>query len=478
MLAGIAFSPHAANLIRPLDYALGSEINVEIITMYFTRLVLGVQLVLAGVQLPGRYLQTEWKSLALLLGPGMVMMWLCSSLLIWALVPNISILQAFAIAACVTPTDPVLSNSIVKGKFADKNVPRPLQRIIVAESGANDGLGYPFLFIALYVLKFTGMGGEGTTGGAGKAIGMWFYETWGYTILLSILYGAVVGWISMKSLHWAEEKNDWFRLETLDDSLQPTVDMLLNLAIFMWFGAVCPWDLFAHNDIIPIYRLVALGVLILLLRRLPVVLAMHRYIRQVEHFSQAAFLGFFGPIGVGAIFYLSICREFLLEEVLVDGEPREDAQRTADAAYIVVWFLVICSIVVHGLSVPVGKAGYYVPRTISSALSTTSTLDREQRDLPIPLQSPGSGHNITTVFRNPRTSRSRDTNAPPPQTIFRLGRSVIHPNSATSDSPQTPGEPDRPVHILGEDGHLSETLHSTCPSGQSSCLQVGEVMTA
>jgi sodium/hydrogen antiporter len=206
MLAGIAFSPHAANFIRPLDYALGSEVNVEIITMYFTRLVLGVQLVLAGVQLPGRYLQTEWKSLALLLGPGMVMMWLCSSLLIWALVPNISALQAFAIGACVTPTDPVLSNSIVKGKFADKNVPRPLQRIIVAESGANDGLGYPFLFIALYLLKFTGMGGEGTTGGAGKAIGMWFYETWCYTILLSILYGIVVGWVSMKLLHWAEEK--------------------------------------------------------------------------------------------------------------------------------------------------------------------------------------------------------------------------------------------------------------------------------
>lgn len=28
--------------------------------------------------------------------------------------------------------------------------------------------------------------------------------------------------------------SDWFRLETLDDSLQPTIDMLLNLSIFMW----------------------------------------------------------------------------------------------------------------------------------------------------------------------------------------------------------------------------------------------------
>ena len=61
----------------------------------------------------------------------------------------------------MTPTDPVLSNSIVKGKFADKNVPKDLQKIIVAESGANDGLGYPFLFVALYFVKYTGHGGLG-----------------------------------------------------------------------------------------------------------------------------------------------------------------------------------------------------------------------------------------------------------------------------------------------------------------------------
>jgi NhaP-type Na+/H+ or K+/H+ antiporter len=204
MLAGIAFSPHGANFIRPMDYALGSETNLEAITMYFTRLVLGVQLVLAGVQLPGRYLQTEWKSLLLLLGPGMAIMWISSGLLVWGLVPKISLVEALAIGACVTPTDPVLSNSIVKGKFADKNVPRPLQRIIVAESGANDGLGYPFLFIALYLLKYTQ--GPGFSGGAGKAIALWVYETLVYEILLSTVYGIVVGWLSMKLLHWAEEK--------------------------------------------------------------------------------------------------------------------------------------------------------------------------------------------------------------------------------------------------------------------------------
>lgn len=131
----------------------------------------------------------------------------------------------------------------------------------------------------------------------------------------------------------------------MDDSLQPTIDMLLNLAIFVWFGAVCPWAQFAHNDIVPIYRLVVLGILILLFRRLPIVFAMHKYIHQIEQISQALFVGFFGPIGVGAIFYLSVCRQFLLEEMIVDGEVRADAARTAEVTYIVVWFLVICSIV-------------------------------------------------------------------------------------------------------------------------------------
>ena len=309
LLAGVTFSPHATNFVRPLEYTAGSQADLNSVTLYFSRLVLGVQLVLAGVQLPSRYLKTEWKSLALLLGPIMASMWLVSSLLIWGLVPKLPFLHALAIAACITPTDPVLSNSIVKGKFADKNVPKDLQKIIVAESGANDGLGYPFLFIALYLIQYTGDGGLGQSGGAGKAIGLWFYETWGYVIFLSVIYGATVGWIAKELLHWAEEKkfvdresflvfaitlalfiigtcgmigsddvlacfvagnaftwDDWFRLETLDDSLQPTIDMLLNLSIFVWFGAVCPWSLFLHNEIIPIYRLVALGILILLLR--------------------------------------------------------------------------------------------------------------------------------------------------------------------------------------------------------------------
>ncbi|KAF2219300.1 Cation/H+ exchanger, partial [Elsinoe ampelina] len=412
LIAGFIFGPHATNWIRPDEYAIHDPLTLETITLYFTRLVLGVQLVLAGVQLPSRYLKLEWRSLSLLLGPGMCAMWICTSLLVWGLVPNINIIQALAVGACVTPTDPVLSNTIVKGKFADKNIPRELQRIIVAESGANDGLGYPFLFLPLYLLKYY-YGPDATDGGAGKAIGLWFSETWCYVILLSVAYGAVVGWLAKELLHLAEERkyvdresflvfaialalfivgtcgllgtddvlacfiagnaftwDDWFRLETLDDSLQPTIDMLLNVSIFIWFGAVAPWHLISHSPYVPIYRLLPLGLLVLLLRRLPIVLAMHKHIHQISSWTHAMFVGFFGPIGVSAVFYLYIAREFLHDLTLPNGSQREDAHHLAEILTVVVWFLALASIVVHGVSIPLGKLGLQLPRTISAAISS------------------------------------------------------------------------------------------------------------
>lgn len=138
--------------------------------------------------------------------------------------------------------------------------------------------------------------------------------------------------------------SDWFRLETMDDTFQPTIDMLLNVSVFIWFGAVCPWYEFVHNPVIPIYRLIPLGILVLLLRRPPIVFAMHKKIHQIEEPRQALYVGFFGPIGVSAIFYLYISVEFL-NRITVDGEVRPDAAFLKEVMNIVIWFLVICSIV-------------------------------------------------------------------------------------------------------------------------------------
>jgi sodium/hydrogen antiporter len=488
----VAFSPPAANFIRPLEYA-GSEENLHQITLYFSRLVLGVQLVLAGVQLPSRYLKKQWKPLSLLIGPIMAAMWLTTSLLVWALVPNMEFLHALVVGSCVTPTDPVLSNVIVNGKFADHNVPKELQRIIIAESGANDGLGYPFLFFALYLIKYTGPASDPVDGGAAKAMGMWFGETLGYTILLSVVYGAVVGWLAKEALHWAESRkyvdresflvfaislalfitgtcgmigsddvlacfiagnvftwDDWFRLETLDDSLQPTIDMLLNVTVFLWYGAVCPWDRFLHNDVIPLYRLVPLGLLVLLLRRLPWVLAIHKWIPQIEEPRQALFVGFFGPVGVSAIFYLYVTLEYIRDNLEIHSEIRADVLHLGEDVEVIVWFIAICSIVgsyhqlaqnlltkeiswqvCHGLSIPLGKLGFYLPRTLSRASSNDEPV------LPFMI---GSRVSTAIFHRRQPTNQTPSGNTTPrdeagvaaSRNIYRIGGTLIPAQSSQS----------------------------------------------
>lgn len=263
----------------------------------------------------------------------------------------------------------------------------------------------------------------------------------------------------------------------MDDSLQPTIDMLLNLSVFMWFGAVCPWSSFLHNDVIPIHRLIFLGILILLLRRLPIVFAMHKWIQQIELVSQAAFVGFFGPIGVGAIFYLSVSLEYL-RNIKVDGENPEDVKQVMETIQLVVWFLVICSIVrlpqnhiniyvadskqvVHGLSVPVGKAGYNLPRTISNAISTSTHEEQE----PIPISNIPHTHSTATPLSmddgssyrsRKREFRYRSETPHPPH--FRIGGSVI----ADRPAPEQPGvggvdEPDRSVNLIVHQTRSGET---------------------
>lgn len=566
-MAGVAFSPSAANFIRPLEYA-GSQANLDAATLYFSRLVLGVQLVLAGVQLPSRYLQHHWRPLTWLLLPIMTIMWLSTSLLIWGLVtPRLPFLHALVIGSCATPTDPILSNVIVKGRFADQNVPLELQRIIIAESGANDGLGYPFLFLALYLIQYIGFAATPEFpvpgGGAGKAIGLWFGETLGYTILLSIVYGALVGYIAKELLHWAEERkfvdresflvfaislalfivgtcgligsddvlacfiagnvftwDDWFRLETKDDSLQPTIDMLLNVTIFMWYGAVCPWSSFLHGPV-PLSRLIALGILMLLLRRLPWIMAIHKYIPQIQDWHQGIFVGFFGPVGVSAIFYLYITLDFLEKlspASLVDGTDnpaklRPDVATLGETTTSVVWFLSIVSIVVHGLSVPLGKLGFYLPRTLSRALPSSPSsaslgnsdgvlADRRARNgLSLPAfrigsrvntlsiqpggdgdasegaratqqsgilsnddqaQQDGSGADTALDKKIPVSSSPR-LDSPGTRQIYRIGGSIIRETPADSSGSSSPNR--RPAYENTESsGNESGNNHSNSPS--------------
>ena len=95
--------------------------------------------------------------------------WVVCAGLIYALIPPLNFVSSLAIAACLTPTDPILAAAVVGGKFAEKHVPGHLRHLLYAESGCNDGAAFPFLFIALYFILETD---------DRVAIEKWFYITW------------------------------------------------------------------------------------------------------------------------------------------------------------------------------------------------------------------------------------------------------------------------------------------------------------
>ncbi|SJX62025.1 related to Na+/H+-exchanging protein [Sporisorium reilianum f. sp. reilianum] len=400
---GIIVGPYVLNWVDPISWGNTEETNY--VTYTFTRIVVGIQVLFCGISLPKAYLWKEKVSLIILLFGIMTTAWFATALLIWGLIPNLTFLESLCIAAAVTPTDPVLANSITTGRYAEKHVPANVRNIIVAESGANDGLGFPFLYLAIYLLARSG---EDKGSSVGTEIGRWVYAVVVYQILLSIAFGSLIGYLARKSLKWAESRSyidkanffayglglafftlgttglfgsddilacfiagnsftwdDWFRIRTEDNDFQEIIDTVLNMAVFVYIGAIIPWADYSSPGLqLAGWRVVVLGITVLLLRRPPWVIAATKAIPALRDLKESSFAGWFGPIGVGAVFYIQVALKQL---------PDDGTRDRLRAVYSpVVLFMVFSSVLTHGITIPISKLGPGVMRRTATLTKTRS----------------------------------------------------------------------------------------------------------
>ncbi|WWD18709.1 hypothetical protein CI109_103163 [Kwoniella shandongensis] len=400
---GIIIGPHCLKLFNPGKWAGGDETVVDDITLEVTRVVIAISVFAVGVELPKAYMKRHWRSLFFLLGPCMIWGWMVSSLLIWGLVPGLNWLAALVVAAPVTPTDPILAQAVIGGSFADKHVPAHVRHLLSAESGSNDGAAFPFLYIALYLLL---------DASPGHAVGEWFYMTWLYEIVLGTIIGALLGFSARKLMKLAEKKrlidrqsyvaqyvslavlsigitsllgsddllsafacgcafawDGFFNKATEDAVFSNVIDLLFNCAAFIYIGAIIPFDGFNTPDL-RVWRLVVLAILILLLRRLPVIIFCYKWIPDIKTFREAAFTGWFGPMGVGAIFISTLARVSLPEGHAEHNTELVD--RVREVIGPITAFLVLSSVVTHGMSIPffsLGRRVHSITYTRSRQLS-------------------------------------------------------------------------------------------------------------
>jgi NhaP-type Na+/H+ or K+/H+ antiporter len=357
LLAGVLIGPAAFGLLDLAD--LG---NQTVILEEAALVTLGIALVGVALRLPVGYASSNWRLLVVLLGIVMPLMWLCSGLLVYMIL-GLPFWVSVLIGAIVTPTDQVLASSIVAGGVAERNLPAKLRNAISAESGFNDGLALPFVVLPVLVL----------TEPSGEVLGHWLT----HTILLEITAGAalaaLMGYVAGKTLRWAEIKETMERTSLLTISLalsltvlgvtellhlngvlatfvagivfnaagssdakerqediQEAISRFFDLPIFVLLGMALPWERWIDLG----WSGLLLVAAVLLLRRLPAVLALRPLLGPLRKGYDVLFLGWFGPVGAAALYYAAFSlRETGMEEVWVVGS------------------LIICaSVLVHGVT--------------------------------------------------------------------------------------------------------------------------------
>ncbi len=409
-LCGIIFGPHAANLINPITWG-----NTDMITLEFSRIVLVVQCFAVGVELPKHYMEKHWRSVTLLLVPVMTFGWLVTSLFIWAMFWRwANWLDCLCLAACVTATDPVLASSVVgKGKFA-KRVPKHLRDLLSCESGCNDGMAFPFVYLAIYIIRYKHEPDQVAL--------HWFCYTILYECIFGATYGVIIGYTARRAVRFAHERdyidresflvfyfvlalfcagsgsllgmddlligfacgigfsNDgWFTEKTEESHVSNVIDLLINLAFFVYFGTIIPWTQFNAGYLgLDVWRLVVIALLVLFFRRIPVMMALKVVIPDIKTWREALFAGHFGPIGVGAIFVAILARAELEDDsttpLAVLPQPGFPHRNVIELVWPITTFLVITSILVHGSSVAVFTLGKHI-NTLTLTMSYSKAVD-------------------------------------------------------------------------------------------------------
>ncbi|KAI5171548.1 sodium/hydrogen antiporter [Nematocida sp. LUAm3] len=355
---------------------LSSNLSHSTFIYHFAHIVLAIQLVAVGATVPRVFMRKNWRSLLVLLLPVMGIMYAISTIII-KFSCNLGWRMSMVIGACVTPTDPILASTVIKGKFANKYIPSKLRYLLAIESGANDGLGFPLLVLPIFLLKH-----GSSNSGIREAFWDWFVEVWGFEIFLAIIFGAIIGYFARMLLKYSIKhslidkesylaytlalailitgitcllRSDdllavfvsgvvfaWDRdiIEELKDShVLEVIDLLFNQIFFIIFGMII-----SEGHILS-FKNVLTGFLIVALRRLPAMLIV-KMLGMLPKFNtkEVVFAGWFGPIGVGAIFFA--------HHALIELVKSPDVENT-DQILNIVYSVVFISILVHGMTAPI-----------------------------------------------------------------------------------------------------------------------------
>jgi NhaP-type Na+/H+ or K+/H+ antiporter len=344
--------------------ALPVPLLTEVHTPYHeaARILLAVSVMAVSLRYPLRQVTRHWPALVVLLGVALpAMAAVTAGLAAATLGAGVAVAVLLGVALC--PTDPVLASGVVTGEPAERDIAERSRQLLSIESGANDGLALPLVLIGLAIV------GGGVDGALAESV---------WQVASGVVVGMVAGWLAGRALRAGERHGATEGASALFFTLllalgvlglaglmhadgvlavfvaglafnaagtqrggEVRIDEGINrfvvIPLFLAFGAALPLGEWARLG----WRGALLVVGVLLLRRLPVLLLLRRPLRL--QWRDAAYLGWFGPVGISALFYLTL----------------EADRLSLDPVVLVAGSLVVAaSVVAHGLTGSPGRRLY------------------------------------------------------------------------------------------------------------------------
>lgn len=339
------------------------------LTLHFSELVVIVSLMVAGLKIGLNYSWKEWKNPLRLLGFAMPLFMIFVFLFSFYFL-NFSGALALLLAAVLAPTDPALASEIQLNKKqseSSKNV--GAQYNLTAEAGLNDGLAFPFVYLAILWSK-----------GSISNSDLWlewlsFYVL--YKVAVGIIVGIGIGYLysyitkkisekSERKIHQAfvalsltlisyglaEILNSYgflsvffaglfahFHQQTRDEKnpSDPNLEFITNFEKFL----IIFWMIFFGGSIVAgILDFLTVEILLFSLCLVLVARPLIGYISltgtNLSKKKRMA-ISFFGVRGIGSVFYLTYA--------IKNGQFEN-----TDQLFSIVAFIILVSIILHGIT--------------------------------------------------------------------------------------------------------------------------------
>lgn len=358
LLLGVVLGPVGFDLLDPARWG-----HRETIVEEAARLTLAIGLMAIALRLPPRHFLDQWRPMVVLIGLVMPLMWVSTGTLVY-LMTELPLVTAFLVGAVLTPTDPIVASSIVTSASAKEGLPERIRHNLSGESGANDGLAYLLVLLPILFVTHT----------TGSPLRHWLMSTMLWEVGGAAVLGGLIGWGAGGLLRWGEKQGQMERTSFLaytvalsllvlgsakmmgtdgilavfvagvafdnvvagreraeEADIQEAVNQFFTLPIFTLIGLILPVGRWISLG----WRGLFLVVAVLVLRRLPAVVALRPWMRPLDRVPDALYVGWFGPIGVSALLYAMLA-----------------LRRVGDESIWVISSLVLCaSIVAHGVTV-------------------------------------------------------------------------------------------------------------------------------